>query len=170
MSSARGWGLGRSDIWINSWVECFFLSQSCSRRSKWLDVKNIVIGGEIGLDHLRVLLRFSDSMNVKWMADRDSKIQNSERGRALQWSVPWTKGVSWSSGSLLMSVKWPSPPGAQSELIRYKWGTSEVFGKLLPAPLSAPWFSFSASSVFSIVLIWCVFSETSVKGTLKKIC
>ena len=44
----------------------------------------------------------------------------------------------------------------------------EIFGKLLPAPLSAPCFSFSASSVVSIVLIWCVFSETSVKGTLKK--
>ena len=127
MSSARGWELGRSDIWINSWVECCFLSLSCSRRSKWLDVKNIVIGWEIGLDHLWVLLRFSDSMNVKWMAHRDSKIQNSQRGGALQWSVPWSKGVNWSLGSLLMSVKWPSPPGAQSELIRYKWRTSRKF-------------------------------------------
>lgn len=31
-----------------------------------------------------------------------------------------------------------------------------------------PQFSLSTSSIFSIVLIWCMFSETSVEGTLKK--
>lgn len=146
-------------------LECFFL----------LYVRNVVNGWEIGLDCLWVLLRFSDMLNVQWLAPEDSKIQNSKRGRTWQGSVLGNQGVRRPSSSSLMSGKWPSPPGAQSHPTRDKWRPSQgSFGTAVACScvrtFLSPWFPFTASSVFSIVLIWCVFSETSVKGTLKKSC